>query len=425
MQDNDFDKIFSHKFGQLPGEPYSEESWSELAWRIDTHEWRQRRWLLPVLLSLLGLLAGGNLFWWYQWREANGELKDSKSRTTILQTDTIVRKTVVYHYDTIYQNVTLVQRQGAAMPAQFSSSTAFNSFSANNFSSNNTTNTNTNPFSPNPAFIESPAAPIVQDSVKQQLANGDAAAPAHTIVRKIPVDTSEQASPSLPAEATASDTLFDQLLNPPPTPTKKKLSPFFYFARPRLGFSAIGGQPSILHKISGSIWGGGVSADVEIARNFRLGGEIAYQQASLKADETTALENLDIEIPEPGGDFQLKYWEIYFLPTFTYNLHLRYEIPLRGAWTPWIGLGGQAATYLPFEIEYEFENASNNLELHIPARSEARTRWQGMMFTLGVECRLKPQLYFGAESYLLRSFRDEPDLLDNQFGLKTKLIYKF
>lgn len=221
MQDNDFDKIFSHKFGQLPGEPYSEKIWSELSRRIDTHERRQRRWLLPPLLPLFGLLAGGNLFWWYQWREANGELKDSKSRTTIFQPDTIMRKTVVYHYDTIYQNVTLVQRQNAAMPAQFSSSTPFNSFSANNFSSNNTTNTNTNPFSPNPAFIGSPAAPTGQDSVKQQLANGDAAASAHTIVHKIPVDTSEQASPPLPAEAAATDTLFDQLLNPPPIPTKK------------------------------------------------------------------------------------------------------------------------------------------------------------------------------------------------------------
>lgn len=119
MQDNDFDKIFSHKFGQLPGEPYSEENWSELSRRIDIHERRQRRWLLPVLLPLFGLLAGGNLFWWYQWRETNDELKDSKSRTTFFQTDTIMRKTVVYHYDTIYQNVTLVQRQNAAMPAQF------------------------------------------------------------------------------------------------------------------------------------------------------------------------------------------------------------------------------------------------------------------------------------------------------------------
>jgi len=425
MQDNDFDKIFGHKFGQLPGEPYSEENWSEMSRRLDERGRRRWGWLLSALFFLLVFMAAGNVFWWYQWREASEELNDSGSRTTFFHADTITRRTVIYRYDTIYQNVTLLQRQSAAMPARFPYLMPSNSSSDNHFFANNTPATNPNPSSPNLAFIESPATPTVQDSVKQQLANGDAAAPGHVIVHKITVDTSEQASLPPLAQNAATDTLFEQLLKNQPPPTKKNRSPFLYFARPQLGFSAVWGLPNIPHKTSGLIWGAGVRADVEIARNLRLGSEIAYQQASLKADETTALENSDIEIPEPGGDFQLKYWEIYFLPTFTYNLHLRYEIPLRGNWTPWIGLGGQAATYLPFEIEYEFENASNNLELYIPAKNKASTHWQGMMFMLGVECRLKPQLYFGAESYLLRSFSDEPGLLDNQFGLKTSLFYKF
>ena len=425
MQDNDFDKIFSHKFGQLPGEPYHEENWSELSRRIDAHERRQRRWLLPVLLPLFGLLAGGNVFWWYQWREAVQYSQAPESKTTFFQTDTITRRTVVYHYDTIYQNVALVQRQNAGTLASFSATTPSNSFSTNNLFTHKFP-VSTNPFAPNPAFIESPTVLNVQDSVKQQITNGDAATLGHTIVHKIPVDTSdEQATPPPLIETPTADTLFEELLKEQPTPTKKASSPFFYFARPRLGFSAVWGLPHIPHKISGSVLGAGIRADMEIARNFRLGAEIAYQQASLKADETTALENSDIEIPEPGGDFQLKYWEIYFLPTFTYNLHLRYEIPLRGNWTPWIGIGGQASTCLPFEVEYEFENASNNLELHIPAKSEASASWQGMMFMLGAECRLNPRLYFGAESYLLRSFSEEPGLLDNQFGFKTSLIYKF
>ena len=63
MQDNDFDKIFSHKFGQLPDTPYSEENWSELSRRIDAHESKQWRWVLPVLFFVLGSLVGGNVFW--------------------------------------------------------------------------------------------------------------------------------------------------------------------------------------------------------------------------------------------------------------------------------------------------------------------------------------------------------------------------
>ena len=424
MQDNDFDKIFSHKFGQLPDTPYSEENWSELSRRIDAHESKQWRWVLPVLFFVLGSLVGGNVFWWYRWHEADQRLKTSKSRTTLFQTDTIMRRTIVYHYDTIYQNVTLVQRQDAGAFAQFSTTAPSNSFSTNKFSVDDSS-VNANPLAQNSAFIESPATQNMQDSVKQQLTNGDAAAPGHSIVHKTPVDTSALATPPLPREIAAADTLFEELLKSQPLPTKKVQSQFLYFARPRLGVSAIWGNPSLPHKRSGSIWGAGIRADVEIARNFRLGTEIAYQQASLKADETQALDNLDVEIPEPGGDFRLKYWETYFLPTFTYALHLRYEIPLRGNWTPWIGVGGQAATCLPFEVEYEFENAANSLELHVPAKNEASTRWQGMLFMLGAECRLNSHLYFGAESYLLRSFSKKPGLLDNQFGLKTSLIYKF
>jgi len=423
MQDNDFDKIFSHKFGQLPGTPYSEENWSELSRRIDAHENKKWRWVLPVLFFVLGSLIGGNVFWWHRWHEANQQLKTSKSGTTLFQTDTIMRRTIVYHYDTIYQNVTLVRRQDAGALAQFSTAAPSNSFSTNKFSANNSS-INTNPRTRNPAFIESPAVSNVQNSVKQQITNGDAAAPGHSIVHKTPMDTSALAPP-LPPEIAVTDTLFEELLKSQPLPTKKVQSPFLYFARPRLGVSAMWGNPSLPHKRSGSVWGAGIRADVEIARNLRLGTEIAYQQAGLKADGTQALENLDIDIPDPGGDFRLKYWEAYSLPTFTYALHLRYEIPLHGNWTPWIGVGGQAATCLPFEVEYEFENATNSLELHVPAKAEASTRWQGMLFMLGAECRLNSRLYFDAESYLLRSFSEKPGLLDNQFGLKTSLLYKF
>lgn len=426
MQDNDFDKIFSHKFDQLPGASYSEENWSELSRCIDAHERRQRHWLLPVLLPFISLLIGGNIFWWHQWREAAGHPKTSEKHITLAQMDTIIRRTIVYRYDTVYQNITLVRMSGTDATTLLALPRPRNSPSENNFSLTNPAfQTNTNPLAPNAAFIESPAVPNVQDSVKQQLTNGDAAAPGHSISHKAPADTSALATPLPSPEIAAADTLFENLLKSQPLPTKKVQSPFLYFSRPRLGVSAMWGNPSLPHKRSGSVWGAGIRADVEIARNFRLGTEIAYQQAGLKADETQALENLDVEIPEPSGDFKLKYWEAYFLPTFTYALHLRYEIPLRGNWTPWIGAGGQAATSLPFEVEYEFENVNNSLELHVPAKTEASTRWQGMLFMVGAECRLNPRLYFDAESYLLRSFSEKPGLLDNQFGLKTSLLYKF
>ncbi|MBK8426779.1 MAG: hypothetical protein IPL27_12775 [Lewinellaceae bacterium] len=37
MENKDFDKIFAHKFNQIPGEPYHEEGWSDLSGRMDAH----------------------------------------------------------------------------------------------------------------------------------------------------------------------------------------------------------------------------------------------------------------------------------------------------------------------------------------------------------------------------------------------------
>lgn len=85
MQNNDFDNIFSHKFGQLPGEPYTEENWSELSRRMDIHDRRRGGWLLPALFFLLGLLAGGNVYWWYQWREATRQWRSPENRVTLFK----------------------------------------------------------------------------------------------------------------------------------------------------------------------------------------------------------------------------------------------------------------------------------------------------------------------------------------------------
>ncbi|HRI62454.1 MAG TPA: hypothetical protein PK228_22090, partial [Saprospiraceae bacterium] len=286
MQDNDFDKIFSHKFGQIPGEPYQEGNWSELSQRMDLHERRRTRWVLPALFFLLGVLTGGNVFWWHQWREADQKLQSSKSRTTLFQTDTIMLKTVVYHYDTIYQNIAYVRPETiSASMTPFPSNSASNSFSFNSTTARDAAvrhnqATETSPVSQEPHELipEAAASALnVQEQEGQPILNRDAAAPGHTIVHKIPMDTSELVTPLPPSENAATDTLFEVLLNNnKPLPTKRAHSSFIYFARPRVGISAVLGFPSFPHKISGSIWGAGIRSDVEIARNFRLGAEVAY-----------------------------------------------------------------------------------------------------------------------------------------------------
>lgn len=444
MENKDFDKIFSHKFGQLPGEPYREEGWSDLSNRLYAHERRRRRWLLPLVLPLLGLLTAGNVFWWYQWRQAASDSSAASLSSTVYQTDTIVQKTVVYRYDTVYQHITLVRRQyaGDLAPTKPSpdAGAPFSEFTNNNNAGKGIAAIETPqpgaPALPGQESRENPpgqVAPASQNAANQPIIQENTPAPQRTIVHKVPVP--ESAAPEAQALTIAPpsvpDSTFEQPVETRPI-TKKSRSNLLFAARPRIGLVAGWGNPLLRHKRSGSLLGAGIAADVEIVRNVRLGVEAQYWQGKLKADELQEDDEEDdhnvlrgIKVPDPGSDYKLKYWETYRLPALTYVIQLRYQLPLRSAWSPWFGVGAQAATTLPFEIEFDFENEKNNLEITLAGQSKAMTHWQGMLFMLGVEGQLGPHFSLGAGGYWLMPFGEERRILDNQVGLKTHLFYNF
>jgi hypothetical protein len=366
------------------------------------------------------LLAGGNVFWWYQWREATRHTQTSDSQTIRIETDTVIHRTVVYRYDTVYQNSTLlVQRQIAEVPTALRSATTVEiPVSGSSSTANPVPGSRQLPF--DSAQRYTPAGMNAQENAPPTRVAE--AMPEHTEENSTPSDTTDQAIPSRPTAPLTADTLLKDTIQNQPLPTKKTRPPELYFARPRLGIGATLGLPQ---SSEGFIGGATLCTDIEVARNLRLGAEVGYQQGSLKSEEMDALKKLEIEIPEPGSNFNLKHWEAGSVPAFTYALHLRYEIPLRGKWTPWIGLGVQAATNLPFDVEYEFENETTNLEFHASVQTESDTHWQGALFRLGAGRRLNTRLLWSAEGYLLRNFDEKPGLLDNQFGLKTCLFYTF
>ena len=427
MENKDFDKIFAHKFNQIPGEPYHEEGWSDLSGRMDAHG--RRRWMLPVLLPLFALLTAGNVFWWYQWREAaQRDNQGSGNVTTLLQSDTIVQATVVYRYDTIYQNITLVRRYGIGETT----------------TSKLATQTNTSDIaSDTPAAQQQSAAGIApvttekeasKTQVNQEEKNAQGADNKQDIA-KTNTEQDHTASHQPTSVDTASQitgthvdsTLFaaDSMaaLQPVQQMIPKLSTPFFTFGRPRLNISAGWGNPLLEHKRSGYLLGAGLGADMEIMRNIRLGADVHYWNGALEADETEEL--LGVEIPNPGSDYKLKYWEAYQLPTVTYSFYLRYQIPLKKAWTSWFGLGTQGVTYLPYNIEFDFENQNNELEIYLPGQAITVTHWHGVTGMAGIEKQIGLHFSLGAEAWLLRHIGKKPGILDNQIGLKTRLYYRF
>jgi len=246
----------------------------------------------------------------------------------------------------------------------------------------------------------------------------------HTNSYRVPVqDTFGQAATvRITDKQPANDTLFEELLHTPPE-IKKVRTPLLTFARPRLNAIAGWSNPMLTHKRSGFLFGAGLGADVSVARNLRLGAEAQYWSGKLKADETDELTTVDI--PNPGSDYKLRYWETYKLPVVSYALHLKYYFPSKGAWVPWIGFGAQWATTLPFDIEFDYENENSHYEVFLPGQARAATHWQGLIGMLGIEKHWNTHFSFGAEAFLLQHPGKNPGLLGRQFGLKTRLYYHF
>lgn len=458
MKDNDFDKIFAHKFDQLGGEPYEEARWLELSRRIDAYE-RWKRWVLPALLPLFAMLAGGNVFWWYQWHEAKQNEVPSGQRTMIVQSDTIVRSTVVYRYDTIYHNITHVQRYSSETYRRFlPRDTQKNTSSAEDHSALKGISAREDQLASSPAGVMGARASAENQSAPEDIsAREDQQASSPTGVMGAGAGASaagqreksdgllntspsgkEPVSPDEPAVALQQKPDGSRVLNKQedttgvsfpqpvqtPEPVKKAGSPVFYIGRPRLSFDAGWANPSLPGKISGSIVQLGLSADMEIARNFRLGLSAHYDRTSLKSNNTIALGN-QVRIPMPGQDYSLKYWETYHLPALSYDLQLAYSLPIHSMWSPWIGVGGEATTFFPYSVEFEFENEVNNIEKHLPVETETYTRWQGMLLMAGVDAHLNQHVALGLEGFLLRRFDKKPVVSDNQIGFKTRLYYIF
>ena len=431
MKDTDFDKIFAGKFARFAGKTYREEDWAELSHHLDAYG-RRRRWMLPFMLPLFLLLAGGNVFWWYQWREATLHNKSSDNHTLIIQTDTIVRTTTVFRFDTIYQAVTHVfpyrAERSNQPPTTPENPVSFPAYSR--ISTHSTTQQPRATDAQTTAGAISDPAEINKNTVDKTM-NADANQQAVVPLaggQEEPPGIADTASNSPHREISGAESkVIDKdtvQLSPTPEPVKKAGSPAFYVARPRLGILAGWGSPSLPGKLSGSILKVGLSADIEVARNFRLGMSVSFDPASIKSSETAALGD-NTNIPDPGQDFTLKYWESSGLSAISYAMYLAYSLPAGKTWSPRIGVGAQAATFFPYDVEFEFKNQFNNLELHLPVQSSTVTRWQGLLISVGLDAHLNRHITLGLEGYLLRRFDKKPTIMDNQVGLKTNLYYIF
>lgn len=423
MENKDFDKIFKNRFEQIPGEPYRESNWSGLSGRLDACESKRRRRMLFAIWPLFVLMAAGNVFWWHQWRQADNQLHTGGAPTqkTVVY-DTVFHRTVIY--DTVYQHTTHIIRNGIYTDQPWNSPKVVEK----------------NGERPNAFENTSGPVKVSGKTPVQEVSNGmtvqETFQPGLVHSTSTPLQTGHTTSHAvpLPDSLLQADTTLDNAKKPDLIPLLEELQharpdivrsrqSVATFASPRVNISAGWANPLLSHKRSGALFGIGLGGDVQVAKNLRLAADVQYWRGKMKAEETEELKGVDI--PQPGADYKLRYWETYRLPAISYDLQLRYYFQTNSAWKPWIGLGAQWNTTLPFEIEFDYENQNSYYEVFIPGQTRAITSWQGLIGTVGLERSLNKHFSFSANAFLLQHPGRNAGLLGKQFGLRSRLFYRF
>lgn len=463
MEDKDFDKIFKRTLEQAGGKPATEGGWTTLSKRMDAAHDKRMGWVLPLLIALLGLLGVSNVFWWYQWKQAAGQFP-SASAQGITKIDTIVKNTVVYHYDTVYRYITTVQTWSEQRKANIlavtpshstlEGATAPNALGPSPVEGISTQNKTSHSVGALAAGQNPQILPTDQQAKDNKTANHPvgASAKAQTL-KTLPVDQpandDKTANHPFTADTTEAQTPThrplsnnsaiktpettkqavqenqDSIATLPVLPIVKKKRPaIFYMARPRIGLATGWAQPVLEERQSSSTWQVGAIADVEIASKLRVEATVLYQKTNLSAYNLSSLGN-KVWIPNPGSDFWLKYWEIENLRALIYGIQFKYTLPFLKSAHPYLGLGARGISVLPFEVEYEFHKYNSSTKLHEYARSKPHTKWQGLTLALGAEKQIGDTWSIGLEGLWLKNWERQPHVLNHQWGFGAKIYYRF
>lgn len=444
MDDKNFDKIFQRKLNDLPGIPASEANWTALSGRLDAHEGRRKKWLVPFLLFLIGLLSGFPIWSGFQMYQS-GQFNARSTEQLTIKRDTIIQTTTIYRYDTVYirntptystfslrntisgtgtavsQNTTVysdktttslpntgmdVAQNTKALPSdKTSTSSPTNSEKVTQIPTTNSDKTTTS--------TPTNGADVAQNSTT----NSDKTSTSTPTTNANAAENTTENSEKIPEPVPGADSL--QRIT-----VKVKRAPRIFLQRPQLGLSFGRSTPVLAGLESGAILQTGLVGNIEVMRGLRLEAGVQYQQAKMKSEETSALENL-VTIPNPGSNYSLDYWETYKLPMLTYSAHLRYQI---GSWfqfSPYIGIGGRVKTVLPFEIEYEFEDDINQLELNEPGATRATTSWQGFTHTVGIERNTAKNYTLALEGIWLKNWGGPADIFNEHWGINARIMYRF
>lgn len=379
--DDKFEDKIRESLNSPPDYPFEERVWQDLEGRLDQLDKGQPKsgfpfWWLPILAAAIPLLL---LFWlWGAYQQQGAELAHLQQRTPHEQVtimDTIVRRTVVVEYDTIYRTVyekrgtrddsnakqqrypasSLLLGAQPSSPGLWPGKPAVNDAYLSRFFPTHTSPTtlNTGPGFHGPAAAE-------KDLLAASTTNLTDGETTNTRWNQGPTarlpfrffflnSSEEQALPAIvvPTIEQGKKTLSERLAPVLPSAVKIGFSAGTFAAR---------GLPELEQQ---SNFSGALLAELSYNRHFSivLGAEYLANTFGLKHDDDVDFSGFPLLPPNTPGDEleklqgDFRYWQI--------PLGIKYRMLVKRRLSPYLGAGLMAIRPTQSLLNYEYEGNDN------------------------------------------------------------------
>ncbi len=466
---------------------FSATEWTGLERRLDKRDyWRRAVWLLLGSLLLLGLV-GSNVALWQQNKVLNQRLStlivpitttEKATITTVLgQTDTLIKRTIIYQYDTIYRKITVVEtpflttdnpkrkasevafyttekRSDSAQTSPHFQTTLTTVPTANlgdnhpitvRYESDNLANTppqyldektpkNANKDSINQekqTFSKANEALSHKETIAQKLdvAVVDTVASTPIVAAKKPFTKDSivlKISPFDSLDGTKKDkTDIEKEAEKADAETIKKHPKYTFKMLPLYVGATIG-----VHIWSRALAVGqtanqyGLKAEIVGTERVRFFADINYSKNI--ESKSTSLSQLPNEVKPPITEPSLtfKYWEVYGLQAINYIGGVQYRFGNSDKFRPYVAVGFNGTTILPFDIKFEYQDAKTNMDKGITQRiPNSLTHLNRLYGAVGVHWNAFKNGQLAAETYCTTPLTNDKVLTPLQVGLKIGAFY--
>lgn len=415
---DDLFKNIKDNLENRPEPPFDERAWQNMENRLDKKPWKGTGlvgWVLPIVLG--GLLLS-NIFFYKKLNDSNSKLSSLE-----LRADTIFNTRYIYQYDTVYSNKVeteyiVINKQ--SRPSYYNLQASYFNYPTNY--SANTIRANSNPnaltFAELKYLFDDNQEGEKPNMEENELVNGSRMLLASPYLDSpfSPINYNSE-----PVKLAYLDYNLDQKKRKRPM---QKLATNIQPTGFQVGVLAGFAFPQHDQLAESKGYSVGIYGAFSFSDNIRMWGEASYYNVEFKSNEMG--KSLGIpEIEDPDDNYEFHEASVH-QPFLQYALGMQYIFIPKNKWKPYFGVGYTFASMLPYEVSYDFQHLTDDLELSIEENIDRNETVMNMaLFNAGIEGELSDRIGLKLEGYFRWAGNKEGLIITDVYGLRTLLFYKF